>query len=79
MSKSCQLIIANSQERVEEIIRDKEVYNVSEEDIATIPHPEFREIATSFQESLAAIRHKTQVNKLLLRCKMRIQLGANKY
>ena len=51
-----EILPANSQEITAEITREQEVYDVSEEDIATIPHPEFREIALNFQASLAAIR-----------------------
>ena len=51
-----EILPANSQEITAEITREQEVYDVSEEDIATIPHPEFRGIALNFQASLAAIR-----------------------
>ncbi len=51
-----EILPANSPDKVDQIIREQEIYNVSEEDIATIPHLEFREIATNFQASLTAIR-----------------------
>jgi DEAD/DEAH box helicase domain-containing protein len=51
-----QEIFPPDHKNVAEDLSQQEIYDVTNEDIATIPHPEFQAIATSFQPALAAIR-----------------------